>query len=100
MGSFGCYLATRSLRDGDNIADLQDRLSLFPSDLEKLFSKILERLNPLYFAKLAGSFNFSGERGSHCRCYLYHSLKKVSKKPCPLKLSQCLKSKSCFERRR
>jgi hypothetical protein len=44
------------LRDGDSIADLQDRLSFLPSDLEKLFSKILERLNPLYFRQASWLF--------------------------------------------
>lgn len=44
------------LRDGDNIADLQDRVSRLPSDLEKLFSNILERLNPHYFRQASWLF--------------------------------------------
>lgn len=44
------------LRDGDSIADLQYRLSLLPSDLEKLFAKILERLNPFYFRQASRMF--------------------------------------------
>jgi len=39
----------QGLRDGDCISDLHDRLLLLPSDLEKLFSKILNGLNPTYF---------------------------------------------------
>jgi len=37
------------LRDGDSIQDLQERLLELPSDLERLFSKILDQLNPAYF---------------------------------------------------
>lgn len=44
------------LRDGDSITDLQDRLSLLPSDLEELFSKILDRLNPMYFEQASKLF--------------------------------------------
>ena len=36
------------LRDGDNIRDLQERLLELPPDLEALFSKILDQLNPAY----------------------------------------------------
>src|SRR5579862_1109692 len=44
------------LRDGDSIADLQDRLQLLPSDLEGLFRKILNRLNPSYFKQASTYF--------------------------------------------
>jgi hypothetical protein len=44
------------LRDGDRIADLQNRLLLLPSDLEDLFLKILDRLNPLYFEQASKLF--------------------------------------------
>jgi hypothetical protein len=44
------------LRDGDTITDLQDRLYLLPSDLEDLFSKILDRLNPSYFEQSSKLF--------------------------------------------
>ncbi|PMD22533.1 hypothetical protein NA56DRAFT_570112, partial [Hyaloscypha hepaticicola] len=37
------------LRDGDSIQDLRERLLELPSDLERLFSKILDQLNPAYF---------------------------------------------------
>lgn len=44
------------LRDGDNIADLQDRLLILPSDLGELFKRILENLNPLYFKQASRLF--------------------------------------------
>jgi len=44
------------LRDGDTITDLQERLYLLPSDLEALFSKILDRLNPSYFEQASKLF--------------------------------------------
>ncbi|KAH8592623.1 hypothetical protein B0O99DRAFT_629379 [Bisporella sp. PMI_857] len=44
------------LRDGDSIADLQDRLLLLPSDLENLFLKILNQLNPSYFEQASRLF--------------------------------------------
>ncbi|CZR58778.1 uncharacterized protein PAC_08670 [Phialocephala subalpina] len=44
------------LRDGDSISDLEYRLSLLPSDLEKLFAKILECLNPFYFRQASWLF--------------------------------------------
>jgi hypothetical protein len=44
------------LRDGDRITDLQSRLLLLPSDLEDLFLKILDRLNPFYFEQASKLF--------------------------------------------
>ncbi|CZR54196.1 uncharacterized protein PAC_04079 [Phialocephala subalpina] len=44
------------LRDGDSISDLQERLYLLPSNLEDLFSKILDRLNPSYFKQVSRLF--------------------------------------------
>lgn len=44
------------LRDGDNITDLQDRLDLLPLELEDLFFKILDRLNPSYFEQASKLF--------------------------------------------
>ncbi len=44
------------LRDGDSIKDLQDRLYLLPLDLEELFSKILDRLNPSYLEQASKLF--------------------------------------------
>jgi len=46
------------LRDGDRISDLQDRLYLLSSDLEELFSKILNRLEPSYFEQASKLFQF------------------------------------------
>ena len=37
------------LRDGDTLEDLQARLVLLPRDLEALFKKILDDLDPAYF---------------------------------------------------
>lgn len=37
------------LRDGDTLEDLQARLLLLPRDLEALFKKILDDLDPAYF---------------------------------------------------
>lgn len=37
------------LRDGDTLEDLQARLLLLPQDLEALFKKILDDLDPAYF---------------------------------------------------
>lgn len=54
------YLVVRSLldglRDGDSISDLQKRISLLPSDLEELFKKILDRLDPYYFEQASKLF--------------------------------------------
>lgn len=36
------------IANGDRIADLEQRLAALPGDLEELFSKILESLDPLY----------------------------------------------------
>jgi hypothetical protein len=44
------------LRDGDTIADLHGRLLLLPSDLEQLFLKILNSLNPTYFEQASKLF--------------------------------------------
>jgi len=44
------------LRDGDTIQDLEDRLLQIPSDLEDLFSKILDRLKPSYFRQASNYF--------------------------------------------
>jgi hypothetical protein len=44
------------LQDGDSITDLQNRLLLLPSDLEDLFKKILNRLNPSYFKQASQIF--------------------------------------------
>jgi hypothetical protein len=44
------------LQDGDSIADLQNRLLLLPPDLEDLFQKILNRLNPFYFRQASRIF--------------------------------------------
>lgn len=47
------YLVVRSLldglRDGDSMKDLITRITYLPSDLEELFRKILDHLEPLYF---------------------------------------------------
>jgi len=48
------------LRDGDGISDLQERLSLLPSDLEELFSKILNNLSPRYFDQASKLFQLVG----------------------------------------
>jgi hypothetical protein len=48
------------LRDGDSISDLQERLSLLPSDLEELFSKILNNLSPRYFDQASKLFQLVG----------------------------------------
>jgi hypothetical protein len=44
------------LRDGDSIDDLWSRLSVLPSDLEDLFKKILDHLNPEYFVQACELF--------------------------------------------
>jgi hypothetical protein len=44
------------LRDGDGIADLQERLDRLPSDLQALFSNILGRLSPEYFSQASKLF--------------------------------------------
>jgi hypothetical protein len=44
------------LRDGDSIDDLWGRLSVLPSDLEDLFKKILDHLNPEYFVQACELF--------------------------------------------
>lgn len=46
------------LRDGDNIDHLHQRLLSLPSDLEQLFEKILNNLNPLYFEQASKLFQF------------------------------------------
>jgi hypothetical protein len=48
------------LRDGDSIQDLQERLLELPSDLERLFSKILDQLNPAYFRQVSIYFQLVG----------------------------------------
>ncbi|KAF8847365.1 hypothetical protein BDZ45DRAFT_637097, partial [Acephala macrosclerotiorum] len=49
------------LRDGDRIVDLQKRLHHLPSDLEALFHKILNRLNPSYFEQASRLFQLVRE---------------------------------------
>ncbi|KAF7505514.1 hypothetical protein GJ744_000676 [Endocarpon pusillum] len=49
------------LRDGDTIADLQARLLALPSDLQELFRRILDRLNPHYFAQASRIFQIVRE---------------------------------------
>lgn len=44
------------LRDGDTISDLFDRLRQLPMQLEDLFRKILDQLNPEYFAQASELF--------------------------------------------
>lgn len=48
------YLVVNSLLQGldnaDRVSDLQRRLELIPSDLEELFDKMLNSLEPLYFS--------------------------------------------------
>jgi hypothetical protein len=44
------------LRDGDTITDLEERMHQLPSDLEDLFSKILNRLDILYFKQASKLF--------------------------------------------
>jgi hypothetical protein len=44
------------LRDGDGIADLQERLLLLPSNLEELFSKILNNRSPRYMEQASKFF--------------------------------------------
>jgi hypothetical protein len=48
------------LRDGGGISDLQERLSLLPSDLEELFAKILNNLSPRYFDQASKLFQLVG----------------------------------------
>ncbi|KAK3391380.1 hypothetical protein B0T20DRAFT_77908 [Sordaria brevicollis] len=51
------YLVTKSLREGlsnyDTVIDLTRRLEQLPSDLEKLFRRMLESVNPVYQSKMA-----------------------------------------------
>ena len=60
-------LVVRSLREGlrneDHIADLQQRLALMPSDLEKYFSYIIGSLEPLYLKQAAQLFNIALSAG-------------------------------------
>ena len=54
-GVFLClYLVVDSLLEGldnaDRVSDLQRRLELIPSDLEELFDKMLNSLDPFYFS--------------------------------------------------
>ena len=44
------------LRDGDTLADLQDRLMALPSDLEALFKRILDKLETIYFKQASKLF--------------------------------------------
>ncbi|KAF4953660.1 hypothetical protein FSARC_12345 [Fusarium sarcochroum] len=54
------FLVTRSLREGlsndDTIKDMQKRLESLPRSLEDLFRHILETVDPIYHAKMAGMF--------------------------------------------
>jgi len=44
------------LRNGDRIADLQDRLRALPPDLEDLFKHMLDRMDPMYQTQAAELF--------------------------------------------
>lgn len=52
------FFVTRSLREGlsngDRITDLSRRLSGLPTDLEQLFKHMLESVDPVDYAKMAG----------------------------------------------
>jgi hypothetical protein len=48
------------LRDGDSIQNLQERLLKLPSDLERLFSKILDQLKWAYFRQASIYFQLVG----------------------------------------
>ncbi|KAH7087599.1 hypothetical protein FB567DRAFT_525324 [Paraphoma chrysanthemicola] len=54
------HLVVQSLLEGlsnsDHMSDLQDRLDALPGDLEALFNKILERLEPEYFKQACETF--------------------------------------------
>jgi hypothetical protein len=54
------YLVTQSLLEGlsssDKISDLQARLNALPSDMQALFNKLLDRLQPQYFKQACESF--------------------------------------------
>jgi hypothetical protein len=44
------------LRDGDTIIELQKRISVLPSDLEKLFNTMIDSIDPLYFEQASTLF--------------------------------------------
>jgi hypothetical protein len=46
------------LRNGDTIGDLYERLQLLPSNLEQLFMKILNSLDPLYLEQASKLFQY------------------------------------------
>ncbi|KAH7074711.1 hypothetical protein BKA63DRAFT_596298 [Paraphoma chrysanthemicola] len=54
------HLVVQSLLEGlsnsDHMSDLQDRLNALPGDLEALFHRILERLQPEYFKQACATF--------------------------------------------
>jgi hypothetical protein len=52
------FLVTRSLRDGltneDTMQELRKRLDSLPTDLERLFMHMLNKIDPIYHEKMAG----------------------------------------------
>ena len=72
------FLVTRSLREGmtndDTIEGLELRLQSLPSDLEILFKRMLDGVNPIYHEKMSAMFQVALNSDGPLRWEVYHHL--------------------------
>ncbi|KAI1410424.1 hypothetical protein F5Y13DRAFT_181356 [Hypoxylon sp. FL1857] len=74
------FFVTRSLREslssGDGIRDLSQRLNGLPTDLEQLFKHMLESVDPVDYAKMAGILQAAAHALEPLHIDLYWQLEK------------------------
>ena len=70
------FLVTNSLMEGitndDTVEELQKRLEDLPTDLERLFKHMLDGVEPLYHAHMAGMFRIALQPIGPLRWEIYH----------------------------
>ncbi|KAI1420713.1 hypothetical protein F5Y12DRAFT_93360 [Xylaria sp. FL1777] len=74
------FFVARSLREGlsngDTIGDLRQRLSRLPTDLEQLFKHMLESVDPVDYAKMAGILQAAAHALEPLHIDLYYQLER------------------------